>query len=448
MVSPRPRHAGPAPGGLGAKTAGMNPARRKHAVVLTLIALGLSPLAFAFGPKLFAGAMVAAVPALVAARLLNGPWPVPRWPDPSSLVVLGLLAWAALSMAWSPWPERSLVTWQALALVAAVAVAGLEAGRWTPSPAARLALFSTVLGVVFFIMSVYVANYLTGMPLYWMFYDIGALDKIPFTSILNRGLTFLVLVAWPLIAWLAGCRAWGVLAGLLAGLATTLLLGASNAALMALAVGIVGAALGAVLRPRTLCWGLRGLALLAALAGPWLLTHGLAQHREGFRETPHSVLARLEILALYAYPLGERPVLGWGIGTATEVPRTPTAPKAYVGHEGLKGGPLPADAYIRVDPATMAVHPHNNFIELWLDLGVVGVALPLVLAWWSAGRVARLDRREDRASAAGAFAGVIVVAATAYGVWQEDWLAQIVFVALLFRLGPPGARATASEHPT
>lgn len=413
---------------------------------LALAVFAGCPLVMVLGPKLFTGAAVIAVLALIAARLMVVPRPRPAWPSAPSLMLLGLLAWAGLSLLWSPVFERSAHLWSVLAMVGAVAIGGLEASRRPPSPAARAVVFKVLLFVVCLVLCVYCANYLTDMPLYWAFYDAGWQDKIPFEHTLNRGLSFLTLLAWPLLAWLLACRAWIMLAVLLGGLIVTLMLGSSAAAMAAFVCGAGAAALGAVLSPAAIRWGLRILALVAALAGPWLLTQGVAQHREGFHGAESSVLARLEILALYADPLAARPVLGWGIGTATEVPLTPIAPELYVGPPALQEGTPPAGAFFHIDPASMTVHPHNNFVEIWLELGVVGVLLAAGLAWWTAGRIGQLPGRLDRAAASGVFVGIILIASSAYGIWQEDWLGHILFIAVLARLGlPHGAGRSAAQ---
>jgi len=414
---------------------------RPGSAAVALAVFAGCPFVMALGPKLFTGASVVAVLALIAARLMVAPRPRPAWPSAPSLMLFGLLAWAGLSLLWSPVPERSAHLWSVLAMVGAVAIAGLEASRQPPSPAARAVLFKVLLFVVCLVLCVYCANYLTDMSVYWAFYDLGWQDKIPFEHTLNRGLSFLALVAWPLLAWLLACRAWMMLAALLGGLILTLMLGSSAAAMAAFVCGAGAAALGALLSPAAIRWGLRTLALVAALAGPWLLTQGPAQHREGFHEAPSSVLARLEILALYADPLAARPVLGWGIGSATEAPLTPIAPELYVGSVALQEGTPPAGAFFHIDPASMAVHPHNNFVEIWLELGVVGVLLVAGLAWWTAGRIGHLPGRLDRAAASGAFVGIMLIACSAYGVWQEDWLGHILFIAVLARLGLPHGSA-------
>ena len=74
-------------------------------------------------------------------------------------------------------------------------------------------------------------------------------------------------------------------------------------------------------------------------------------------------------------------------------------------------------------------HPHNNFLEIWLDLGLVGIVLFILFLFqvfkgqWLAVR--------------GHFASVIAILAVgscSHGLWQGWWISAICMVVLLYRI--------------
>ena len=85
------------------------------------------------------------------------------------------------------------------------------------------------------------------------------------------------------------------------------------------------------------------------------------------------------------------------------------------------------------------LHPHDAALQLWVELGLVGVALAAV--FW-AYLLSRIDRYvvadRDLAGAAGGSAGAyLTIGALSFGIWQEWWLAlgalAIMVIVLLAR---------------
>jgi O-antigen ligase len=79
----------------------------------------------------------------------------------------------------------------------------------------------------------------------------------------------------------------------------------------------------------------------------------------------------------------------------------------------------------------IVLHPHDDALQLWLELGLVGVLLAAGV-WWSA--VSRLARpvRDLGAATVVASAGVyLLFGALNFGVWQEWWLALAALIAVV-----------------
>lgn len=418
---------------------------------LLLLPLALCPLVMVAGPKLLVGALPAGIVGLALVRLLEwkaasagpgkatGSARASSWrPAAASLIMIALLAWAGVTIPWSDRPDKSFDYWTHLALVAGFLVLALEVSGHPLSDRLGRRFMLWIWGALALTAGVTALNLATNLPLLRALHDAGIMTDRVSPPVLNRTLTFLVLMLWPMLAWLVlrPFRPWlGGAALVLAGLsAAAILLGQSNAAMLALVVGAMTAVCALLTPPNLLRHGLRAILVLTVLVGPWALTHGLPQMRDALDPLPRSAQARAEILALYAAPLAERPLVGWGLASATTVPKTPVAENG--------------SAFYRIiDPQDMTVHPHNNFVQIWIDLGVVGILPVLALGWLAIDWISRQSSAGRRACGAAALLCVLMVACTAYGIWQADWLAQVVLCVLLFRLGcsehgaAPGAQA-------
>lgn len=401
-----------------------------------LLPLALCPIVLMVGPKLLLGALPVGISGLLVLRILAFPWGEDRnsahlspfgslRPLVSSGVLVAFLGWAGLTILWSDRPDKSLDYWDDVALIIGFIVLALEVSRRL-LPGRMLERFVLWTLIALTLTAGFTAlNLATKLPLHHLLQQMGVITDSVAPDMLNRTLTFLVLTIWPFLGFLAvGAshrRATVWCGALIAFAVSAVLLGESASALVAMVIGGCGA-IGALAMPPTLLrWGLRAILLVTVLAGPWLLTHVLPHAPRVADAAPPSAQHRIEILALYAHPLSERPLTGWGLLSATTVPKTPVPP----------GG---EDLYRYSDPLTMTVHPHNNFVQIWIDLGVPGILLVTALGWLAVGWIARQPSTAERACATGACLSSLAVASTAYGVWQADWLAQIVFCVLLFRL--------------
>lgn len=395
--------------------------------------LALCPAVFAVGPKLFTGTIVVGVLALAGVWLLDRRRPgAPRaaWPAPGAWLILALLGWCVLSALWSLHPDRTLDRLPAMAAVGATAAVAVTAAARLSRRVDRTWLFRIFAGLYVVLLGTALVQLLFDLPLLRALHAVGLMGDTPVVTMLNRCLTFLVLSGWPLLA-AAVARGHGWFVWLaVPTLAWVLALGESLAASVALLVGLGVAGLTVLVSARALARILYAMVLLIFFVSPWLLCFGPTVIKPGPDVLPITAVARLEILALFANPLESRPILGWGLDTATKVPLTS----------------LDSGFFEIIDPRFLSVHPHNNVVEVWVELGLVGIALVAGMALLAVRWITRQPSVADRAAGAAALASVLVVSLTAYGVWQEDWLAQVLFTTLLFLLWtPPSAPSRACE---
>jgi hypothetical protein len=370
------------------------------------LAFLLPPLAV-LAPKgvvvlLLAGAALA----LLGFWLRREPWPaLPRRP----LIALGLLLlWCALAATWSFDVGRALrLVLRLAALFAAGAALHLLANALGAGARRRVA-GALSLGLALGLL-VMLEERLFGFPLLDLLRGEAA-SAYHALSRLNRGATALAILCWPVAAVLwhrgAGVRALVLPAGLFAGL----FLFESSAALLGLACGLALAAVG--LTARRLARPLLILALLGGLlAGP-LVASGL--YAAGASEATwlqSTARHRVHVWNFTAERIAERPLIGWGLDAARDIPDSGATPY------GGKTRNMPS-------------HPHNGALQIFLELGLVGAGLSAALLILLIGRLEHAPpavRLCGLAMAATAFA----VALTAYGMWQSQWIALLLAASVM-----------------
>ncbi|NQU72543.1 MAG: O-antigen ligase family protein, partial [Rhodospirillales bacterium] len=174
--------------------------------------------------------------------------------------------------------------------------------------------------------------------------------------------------------------------------------------------------------PRTIPVIVALSVLVSILAGPFVAQHmspgGIAQNR--VISIPNSAYHRLLIWQFTAGKIAERPMLGWGFNSSKTIPGK--GRKVWKG-SAVKGAPV------------LPLHPHNAWLQWWLELGVVGATLGAVLGGGIALRLRdpHMDRAE-RATSLALLVAVFVIGGVSYGVWQSWWISAILF-ATVFVVG-------------
>jgi len=126
---------------------------------------------------------------------------------------------------------------------------------------------------------------------------------------------------------------------------------------------------------------------------------------------------RVQIWTYALERIAERPVFGWGFDSARELMGT--------------GGSA------ALPDAPMSLHAHNLTLQVWMELGIAGVALISLLGYCLWRRAASLDTAAAAPALAG-FAAWLVFAEISRGAWQHWWLAVLwLFAAWIAALGRP-----------
>ena len=383
----RPAAAAPARGlaGLGALLLAALPAFMAAANRSSPLVVGVAGLAF-LAAALAAGGRAAAIGLL---RPLA---------TPPGLASLAFLGWCGLSLAWTSQPAlwgRTVAEFLP-ALAGAVLVARLAPPH-----------LGTVLRPALWLLAAAGAYVVADIAADLIVQRVLGLRVADF--IFNRTSVTLLVVMVPLaaLAWARGLRGLA-LVGLVAG-AAAVTRAASAAALLGLLVAALTYGMARALPRAGLA--LAGLGLLGALAlSPVegdLLARAMpeALHQRLSGSSSH---ARVAIARAFGAAVAEDPWRGAGFGTSGRFEAVPTAQ--------------------RLDPdfrAMLAVgHPHNSFLQVWAELGLVGACLAATvialclraLAGWPP---------PARAAALALIAGAAAVAFVGHGAWQGWWIASL-----------------------
>jgi len=366
---------------------------------------GLPTLGLAAGPSYSSMIIGLAVVQLLSGLAAGRGVPSIDWPLAGIAALFLALCWA--SVAWSIDQRESARA--ALGLTGVlVALLVFRAGRYGRTAAVEtlfhVLLIATLLGILLAWLDVWL-----GYPLEA---TISTKPGVHAATKYNRGLDYLVLIAWPLLAHVWWRRRWWAVGAL--GLAMAVMLAVTQS----LAARVAGAAGVAVLllawaAPRLVALGLAwGVAMfVAALPAALRL---LAERRATLaRLLKPSGVARLEIWDYMTARVFEHPIRGWGLRTATDLPIRPDELAGY----------LYTDA--------RGIYPHNQWLELWVELGALGAALGLAFVLLLLARIRRLPQAL-RPFAYAAFASAMIVASVNYEVVTDSWWCALAASAVLF----------------
>lgn len=374
----------------------------------------------AWAPLIFGLALIMAAAALAGGRAGERHGLVP---DKALLALLLLfLAWSALGMLWSGEPRRTLAGLLQLALVTGAGLTFLAAGGLEPGWRNRLFLALTV--AIFAGALILLLDTATDYRLHSLLPQPESAWR---ATKYNRGTDYLLILVWPVLAWVRQTERRRMLAGMCLILPLLAFASLSSSARAELLFGTAVFLL-ALSRPR-----LVHTVFAAALPALALLLPFLLRLLGGWRETvgawiKPSAQHRLEIWDYMSARILERPLTGWGFSTTKSLP--PAAAEM--------------SRYHYVDRA--GIYPHNQWLELWAGSGAVGVAIALLFALTVLRRISRLPDGM-RPFAYAAFSGALLLSSVNFELTTDSWWAMLTATAFLFRSAAADSAAAVPGQP-
>jgi O-antigen ligase len=371
---------------------------------MSVAPLGMTPLLIAAGLLAF-----------IAERTQAGIWPVP---PKSAILFLGIFViWCALSLIWDlnvGSGARKLidVVLVALALSALLALAP----RIHEDQHRRLC--TALVGGLAFGFILLAVEVAFDFPLYRTLMG-SSNPKLADLVEVKRSADALPLLVWPAcFALMRLGRPW--LAALVAAAFSVacIKLTASSATLgMFLSLGVLAACFISTI------WVRRLLVVTTALIFILIVPLAIIAYDNGGTTShflKHSAQHRVEIWHFAAQRILERPLLGYGFNASRYVPNGDAV-----------------SAFLPPGQSLIPLHPHDAFLQVWLELGAVGAVIVAAGLIATLSALARWPAASTRFIFPGYAAG-LVVAALAFGIWQSWWMATIAFSIAAYRLIGPG----------
>ncbi len=375
-------------------------------VIAMFAPLGLATMAWAGGALLLCDAQVRQRLAAMGLPPLFRP-----------LAILAGLG--SVSALWSLEPLHSLSVCARLFLLLLVLLLHLAAAQSLEDKhRQRLMALVALGGLVHLVLAALAGG--ANSPLGWLMHEIAPKnmddDKVRF----NRGIACLAVMGGPyLLAWLRwkGVKAAGIfLAVLLVALAQALSMAAPMADVLGLVAGLLTFRIG-----RLGVWTVYGSFMLLLLILPALLwiVYGTAWMQDLLVQyMSWNIKHRLIIWQFSLERYLEHPLLGWGLDASRYLPG---------GNQTIPN----------VDGAEfMPLHPHNGYVQVWLELGVAGaLCLALWLGALARHQIARLPQDTYwTVTAAATAVAYLTQGLFSYGIWQNWWIAVALFAAAFLSL--------------
>ena len=229
----------------------------------------------------------------------------------------------------------------------------------------------------------------------------------------NRGLSYLVLIAFPVMAALwSSEKRWTIVPFFILLLVLTGL-GESRATKLALILAlpvVVLAHVWPVFMRRVLM-----TTPFVAIGWPFAARWFFLTHYDLLARIPDSFRARIEIWDYISYRIMERPLFGWGLGTSYTLPFSDPHGALYV---------------FTIMPAG---HPHNVVAQLWVELGLPGLVLGIAFALLMLRKASRLDPRLAP-FAMGFWVAGFCLCLIAYNFWTDSLFAAFALTGVAFTM--------------
>lgn len=335
-----------------------------------------------------------------------------------------LFGWMVLSVLWALDPRAALSLALRLTGLFVAGLALLQGLRRLPLPSVDGILQALAWGFLIADGLVVLDLGLLGGRIARLLHVVHG-DHYDLALFYGRGATIQAMLVVPLLLglWRRGAR--GLAAAQLAAGAAAILATSSLSAKFAFAMALAGGSAVAILP--ILRFALPSLLALGAVLLPLLLPYSPDPLTTCWlsNEKP-SALHRLYIWNFAAERIADRPIAGWGLDAARRIP----GGDFPVVIRGCDAEQRPTKR-VAVNGTLMPLHPHNAILQVWLELGGIGVALGVGALLFILIRVQAGAGWRGRAAQAGVAAsagGAGVVALVSFGIWQE-WFLSALFLA-------------------
>lgn len=340
------------------------------------------------GPSIARGTLIA----------LN-PLTLPYW----ALALLAMILYGGLTAFWAIKPEPAAI--QALKMWATFVVVVVLLRLMPPLDRERLR-YTAPFGIAL-AAAILIAELATSGLLRPLIYGNNP-------AYLNRSVVTVSVLMWPALALTTGRFATAQKIGVVLLVAAAVIVSSSLSSLIGLCAGLIVMGL-AFLSTRLATIGVVIVTAATFLAMPLaakIITEFAFQTGVDTMVDLSSE-RRLEIWKAFSQAALEHPIIGWGLEASR-----------FFGVRQLPGldwklGPVH--------------HPHNPMLQVWVELGAIGVVLAVIAIIGVVLSIAHMPARR-RPFAYGAAAAALTIGMVSHGAWQSWWTSLLMLLVPLFNI--------------
>ncbi|MBL0941635.1 MAG: O-antigen ligase family protein [Alphaproteobacteria bacterium] len=78
-----------------------------------------------------------------------------------------------------------------------------------------------------------------------------------------------------------------------------------------------------------------------------------------------------------------------------------------------------------------ALHPHNATLQVWMELGIPGIVLAMIIVWFLLREIENIKQQRGQRMALATFVSALTISHSSYGLWQTWWMASLWIITIL-----------------
>lgn len=330
-------------------------------------------------------------------------------------ILLVLLVYALISSLWAIAPSESLNLWGRMLLVF-ISYMALFAYTSDEIDFRKKILKSLFYGIIVALVIANIEIFSDGAISNFF----GILYKVSHKFdlvIFNRGANVINIMSWPIVCYLFSEKKYKIAVVFVIAIFLTIIQLDSLSS-------IIGLAIGSIIFVLVYFMGQKILKILSVFAVCGVFIVAFAAKNLDADKVIGNVPAipgaasnmRLYIWDYTAKQAYKKPFFGWGFNASRNYP---VEKKDYV-----DGGRSP-----------LPLHPHNNVLQIWLELGAVGLALFAAFLFFSLRQISKMDTPPYvMASCAALFSDYFIIGETGFGIWQNWWVCSGILAMFFLNL--------------
>jgi exopolysaccharide production protein ExoQ len=139
---------------------------------------------------------------------------------------------------------------------------------------------------------------------------------------------------------------------------------------------------------------------------------------------------RFYIWSLISHRIDEHPFRGGGINS-TRIQYNQIANEQENQLNKLNFTNFIPQASFEKEIAGSALHPHNATLQMWVELGIPGIALAILIVWFIFREIENIKRPLSQRMALATFVTALTISHSSYGLWQTWWMASLWIITIL-----------------